>query len=221
MRVGPPATTLLDVSLAEQYVAALDGALVGPARVRRGLVREARDHLEDATTALGDSGYDRTEAERIAVADFGTLDEIVPAFQTTLAVAASRRTAWMLLAVLSIQPFLWDGPFGHDGAPQPDGLLFSILDHFVEWGGGVMIATAAVLLVATGIGNRWFPAGRGLARVTAITTIACAASIKVVAVGMVLLSSASDPASWAMVLVFIMIPFSAAASQARRTLRLC
>ena len=104
------------MSTAEAYVAALDRSLLGPRRVRRGLVQEARDHLDDASTSLSDAGYDRAEAERIAVADFGSLDQIVPAFQTTLAVASSRRTAWMLFAVLSIQPFLWDGPLGRTTA---------------------------------------------------------------------------------------------------------
>lgn len=221
MRGGAAVATLERVSIAEQYVAALDGALVGPARVRRDLVREARDHLEDATAALGDSGYERAEAERIAVDHFGSLDEIVPAFQTTLAVAASRRTALMLLAVLSIQPFLWDGPFGRDERPAPDGLLFAVLDHVVEWGGALMIATAALLLLATGIGNRWSFAGRRLARVTALTALLCAALIVLVAIGMVVLSSAADTASWLMFLTFIVTPFGLTATQARRTLRLC
>ena len=74
------------MSVAEPYVAALDSALNGPRRVRRGLVTEARDHLKDATDAYRRAGYETVEAERLAVADFGELDEVVPAFQTTLAV---------------------------------------------------------------------------------------------------------------------------------------
>ena len=221
MRIGRGVATLEPVSTAEAYVAALDQSLVGPRRVRRGLVQEARDHLDDASTSLSDAGYDRAEAERIAVADFGSLDQIVPAFQTTLAVAASRRTAWMLFVALSIQPFLWDGPLGHDDRPAPDGLLFAILDHLVEWGGGAMILASVAMLAATGVGNRWFAAGRGVARLGAVTTIVCAASIKVIALGMVLLSGASQPRAWLMLLVFILVPFSAAATQARRTLALC
>jgi hypothetical protein len=213
--------TLVPVSTADAYVTALDAALIGPARVRRGLVQEARDHLDDASTALSDAGYDRAEAERIAVTDFGSLDQIVPAFQTTLAVAASRRTAWMLFAALAIQPFLWDGPLSQDDRPAPDGLLFAILDHLVEWGGGAMILASVVLLAATGVGNRWFAAGRGVARLSAVTTIVCAASIKVIALGMVILSGASQPQAWLMLLIFILVPFSAAATQARRTLALC
>jgi hypothetical protein len=221
MRIADRGRTLAGVGIAEEYVAALDGALVGPARVRRGLVQEARDHLEDAASALGDAGYDPAEAERRAVEEFGGLDEIVPAFQTTLAVAASRRTAVLLLAALSIQPLLWDGPLGRDDTPAPDGLLFAVLDHAVEWGGGLMIATALTLLVATGLGNRWFVAGRSLARLTAMTTILCSAAIEVLALSLVLLSSGGDPVAWSMFGAFILVPFAASASQARRTLALC
>jgi hypothetical protein len=217
MRIGTSTATLDGVNVAAQYVAALDGALVGPARLRRGLVREARDHLEDAADALGESGYDRAEAERIAVADFGDLDEVVPAFQTTLALAAARRTAWILLAALSIQPFLWDGPLGHDDRPAPDGLLFAVLDHLVEWGGALMIAAAVAMLV----GHRLVATGRRFARLSAITTVVIAVAIQVIALGMVLLSGAGRPGDWLMLLAFISLPFGAALGQGRRTLALC
>ena len=222
MPSGAGADTLEPVSTAEAYVAALDGALVGPRRVRRELVQEARDHLEDASDAFRLGGLDRSEAERLAVDDFGPLEEIVPAFQTTLAVAASRRTAWMLFAVLAIQPFLWDGPFGvHDEHPAPDGPFFAVLDHGVEWGGGLMIALSVVLVLLTGIGNRWIAADRRVARLTAVTTIVCASSIKVLALGMVLMSAQGGLAPWVLFLVFILVPFSVTATQARRTLALC
>jgi len=222
MRLLERRRTLSSVSIAQEYVAALDGALVGPARVRRGLVREARDHLEDAASALGEAGYEPHEAERRAVEEFGRLDEIVPAFQTTLAVAASRRTAWMLLAALSIQPLIWDGPLGrHDDTRRPDGWLFTLLDHTVEWGGSLMIAAALALLVATTIGNRWFAVGRSMARFTAVTTIACSAAVKVLGLSLILLASSTDPVGWLMFGVFILVPFAMSSAQARRTLALC
>ena len=212
--------TLVDVSTAEAYVAALDDALAGPARVRRDLVQEARDHLEDATDAFRRAGHDRSDSERLAVADFGELDEIVPAFQTTLAVAAARRTAWMLVAVLAIQPLLWDGPLGPHGA-APDGWFFAFLDTSVEYVGGAMILVAIGLVLATGIGNRRYAAGRGIARITGFTTLGAAVMIKLMGVAMVLLSSGTQLGSWLLLLAFIVVPFSAAASQARRTLALC
>lgn len=222
MRGSSAGATLVRVSTAEGYVAALDKSLVGPRRVRRGLVQEARDHLDDATSSLSDAGYDRAEAERIAVADFGELDEIVPAFQTTLAVASSRRTAWMLFLALGAQPFLWDGPLSpHDGQPAPDNALFAVLNDVVEYAGGLIIATAFVLLLATGIGNRWFAAGRGVARLTSVTAIASAVCIKLLGLSMVLLSSGDDPVSWLLLAAFIVVPLSCTAAQARRTLALC
>ncbi len=221
MRIIGDLATLEHVSTAEAYVTALDRKLVGPSRVRRGLVQEARDHLDDATAAYRRAGRDRADAERLAIDDFGDLDEIVPAFQTTLAVAASRRTAWMLFAVLSIQPFLWDGPLG-PRQPDPDGVFYAILDNGVEYAGGLMILTSLALLVATGIGNRWFAAGRGIARFTSITTIVAAVSIKATGIGMILLSTGTgEPVVWLLFAVFILIPFSVTASQARRTLAAC
>ena len=221
MQTRSAQATLERVSTAEAYVAALDDALVGPARVRRGLVQEARDHLEDATDALRRAGHDRSYSEQQAVADFGALDEIVPAFQTALAVASARRTAWMLLVVLSAQPFLWDGPLGPVQKPNPDGVVYSILDRGVEYGGGLMILFTLALVVATGVGNRWFAAGRGIARVTSFTALAAAVSIKVTGVSMLLLSSGGDPALWLLLVVFIVVPFSVTATQARRTLAIC
>jgi hypothetical protein len=209
------------MSTAQAYVTALDEALVGPTRVRRDLVQEARDHLDDAAAAYRRAGHDRPHAERLAVSDFGDLEEIVPAFQTTLAVASSRRTAWMLFAVLAIQPFLWDGPLGPNN-PDPEGLFYAILDNAVEYGGGLMILASVTLLVLTGIGNRWFAAGRGIAKVTSITAITCAVSIKLTGVAMVLLSTGtSDPWVWLLLAVFIVVPMSVTASHARRTLATC
>lgn len=222
MRIRAAVATLEGVSAAQTYVTALDRQLVGPWRVRRDLVQEARDHLDDAAAAYRRAGHDRADAERLAVDDFGALDEIAPAFQTTLAVASSRRTALMLFLVLGIQPFLWDGPLGpHERHPDPDGALYTVIDHGVEWVGGVMIVAAFALLVATGIGNRWFAAGRGIARLTSITAISSAVSIKLAGLSMVLLSTRTDPVSWMLFAAFIVIPLSVTATHARRTLAAC
>lgn len=219
MRIGPESAMIGPMTVTP-YLAELDAALAGPSRVRRDLLREARDHLTDATDAYLRAGYDPAEAERQAVADFGTVDEIAPAFQTTLAVAGGRRTSWLLLAVLLIQPLVWDGPLSSHDAP-PDGLFFAILDKGVEYVGGAMILAAVLLAAASGIGNRWFRAGRGIARLTSYVAIGSAVTIKVIGISMVVLSSGLDPVPWAMVLVFIVVPFSIAASSARRTLALC
>lgn len=215
-----PGSGMIEGMAVAPYLADLDTALAGPARVRRDLLQEARDHLTDATDAYLRGGYDQAEAERQAVADFGTVDEVAPAFQTTLAVAASRRTSWMLLAILVCQPLLWDGPFSsHD--PPPEGLFFAILDKGVEYVGGAMIVAALVLVVACGIGNRWFHAGRGIARLTSYVTIGSAVTIKLAGISMLLLSSGFALLPWAMFLTFIVVPFSVAAASGRRTLAIC
>ncbi|MGL4175937.1 MAG: permease prefix domain 1-containing protein, partial [Dermatophilaceae bacterium] len=90
------------------YLARLDAALVGPRRVRRSLLAEAEGHLEDATDALTEAGLSPDAAARRAVTEFGDVGVVAPAFQETLTVASSRRTAWLLLLALSYQPFLWD-----------------------------------------------------------------------------------------------------------------
>jgi hypothetical protein len=217
---GAPARATMDDMTTASYVRHLDAALVGPRRPKRDLVREAGDHLEDATEAYRAAGYDPDTAQEMAVADFGTVEEIAPSFQTTLAVASSRRTAWLLFAALGMQPFLWDGPLGPN-EPDPDGLFYAILDVAVEFGGGLMILTSLCLLVATGIGNRWFAAGRGIARLTSFTTIGAAVSIKLSAIAMVLLSSGADPRLWLMFAAFIVVPMSVAGASARRTLATC
>ena len=200
MRIGSAVATLERVSTAEAYVAALDQSLVGPRRVRRGLVQEARDHLDDASTSLSGPGTTAPRRSGSRCADFGSLDQIVPAFQTTLAVAASRRTALMLFAVLAIQPFLWDGPTGAGQRPAPGRPVLHVLDRGVEYGGGLMILTSLALLVAPpGSATDGSHAGRGIARLTSFTTIGAAVSMKLTAVAMVLLSSAGSPVAWLMV----------------------
>ena len=97
----------------------------------------------------------------------------------------------MLFAVLGCSRSCGTDRSAARSPAAPDGLLFAILDDLVEYGGGLMILTAFVLLVATGIGNRWFAAGRGIARLTSVTTIVCAASIKMIGSRMVLLSGAT------------------------------
>ncbi len=220
MRTVGGAATLDGMSAADSYVVALDAALVGPSRVRRGLVQEARDHLDDASAAYRRAGYERAESERRAITDFGDLDEIVPAFQTTLAVAAGRRTAWLLFAILVIQPFLWDGALSTHTAP-PDGTVYAILDVGVEVVGGAMIVLALLLVIASTIGNRWWHAGRGFARLTAYVALGAAVSTKTIGAALTLLSSGLDILPWLLLLAFIVVPMSVAATSARRTLATC
>jgi hypothetical protein len=220
MRRGVGSEMITGMTVAP-YLADLDAALVGPGRVRRDLLQEARDHLTDATDAYRRAGYDTAEAERQAVADFGTVDEVAPGFQTTLAVASARRTAWLLLGILACQPFLWDGPLSVSSAPAPDGLAYAVLDKGVEIIGALMITLAVLLVVASGIGNRWFHAGRGIARTTSFVAIGSAVLMKVTGISMALLNHGLGPAHWLMLFGCIVLPMSLTAISARRTLAIC
>jgi hypothetical protein len=92
----------------------------------------------------------------------------------------------------------------------------------VEVGGGLMIATSLVLLAATGIGNRWFAAGRRLARFTSITALIAAVFLKLTAIGMLLLSGGgTEPILWLLFAAFILVPMSITGASARRTLATC
>ena len=220
MRTTPTAATMEPMGVAG-YLAELDASLVGPARVRRDLVREAGGHLEDATDAYLRTGREPEEAERLALRDFGTLDEIVPAFQTSLAVAAARRTSLLLLGILSVQPFLWDGGLASADSPAPDGLFYAVLDVFVEVVGGATIGAVVLLVLATGIGNRWFHAGRGIARLTGYVALGAAVLTKLSGIAMTVLSEGFSPLPWLMLGVFILVPMTLAGASARRTLAAC
>ena len=210
---------------AASYLHDLDRALVGPRRVKAGLIREADDHLTDASEAYADAGYDSDDAVARALDDFGPVDEIAAAFQTTLAVAASRRTACILLGALALQPFLWDGGLdlteGHQTAAASDP-AFTVLNASIEVLGGLVMAGAVLAILGTGIGNRWLRAGRRIARVTAFFTLATCVLLPSMAVSMMVISGTSDLlVAWLLLSAGLLAPLLLAARSARICLRAC
>jgi hypothetical protein len=201
-----------------EYLTSLAASLRGPRRVRRSLVQEASDHLEDATLAHVEAGLDEHTAACRAVADFGTVDEVAPHFQTTLAVASARRTALMLLTVMLVQPFVWDDD---PAAGRPDGALYAVLDTGVEALGMAMMAFAFVLALACGIGNRWFLAGRSVARLTAVGSLVSGAALVAIGVLMTVLGNGQRLLDWVLVAAFILVPIAGTSLSARRTLAAC
>jgi hypothetical protein len=203
------------------YLARLDAALVGPARTRRSLVREAADHLDDATDALVRAGHQEHAAARRAVADFGTVGEVAASFQTTLAVAASRRTAWLLLLVVGCQPFLWDSGLNlasDNHTTHPDTWLVHLLDDAIEVWGGLVLLGALVALVVTSIGNRWWRLGRPAARLTAAVALAAAGSMPLLCIAMTVAAGGSTLTFWALMTTLLLLPLGGVAVSARRTL---
>lgn len=204
------------------YLDELDNALVGPARVRRDLLQEAADHLEDATAAHEARGLPQGEAATRAVAEFGTVSEVAPGFQTTLAIASARRTAWLLFGVLAVQPFLWDGgPIRFDTVPTPGGPVYTTLDTAVEVAGAVAIALAVLLLIATSVGARWFDAARPLAVATAGIAMVAAALMTGIGIALTALGVGPEPSGWILVTALVVVPMGVITASARRTLATC
>ncbi|MFC0528135.1 permease prefix domain 1-containing protein [Phytohabitans kaempferiae] len=77
----------------DEYVHSLGRALAGPGRLKGDMLREARDGLVDAAAAYQDEGLPRAEAERLAVAQFGEVGALAPAYQAELGIGAARRMA--------------------------------------------------------------------------------------------------------------------------------
>lgn len=203
------------------YLARLDAALVGPGRTRRSLVREAADHLDDATEALVATGYDEDSAARQAVVDFGSVPDIAASFQTTLAVAASRRTAWLLLLVLGYQPILWDSGFNlasNSADARSDTWLFHLLDNTIEAGSWIVLAGALLLLVATGVGSRWWFNGRATARFTGAFALTATTFVPLTSVTMIVTADGANAGLWVLALTLVVLPLAGVAVSARRTL---
>lgn len=221
MRVAVSSPTMDDVPAAAQvtYLSLLDAALVGPRRARRSLLREAADHLEDATDALVEAGLEPDDAARRAVRDFGDVDEVAPAFQETLAVASSRRTAALLLVALGCQPFLWDNGLSLSSSNHldgPDTWPFAALDLAIELTGGVLLAGAVLAIALTGVGRRWVRHERVVARLTAGLGLGAAVAISGLCVTMTAVSGA-PPAFWCLLTVLLLAPMTTVAASARRT----
>jgi len=207
----------------QDYVVALDRALVGPRRAKRDLLDEVVGHLEDAVDAYSRAGYASAAAARLALADFGSVAEVAPGFQSTLAVAASRRTAWTLLGALSLQPFLWDGGLnlaGRSHSRDPDTWVFAVLDQAIETGGLLVLLGSALAILVTGVCRRWLRADLAAARVTAWFTIGSAVSMPLVAFSMTAMSG-GRPVLWVLLVLLLFLPLGAAAASARRTLAAC
>jgi hypothetical protein len=84
----------------DRYLAGLAAELRGPRRLKADLLAEARDSLCDAADAYQQKGLGAAAAARRAVAEFGGVAEIAPAYQAELAVAQGRRTARLIAAGL-------------------------------------------------------------------------------------------------------------------------
>ncbi|WP_433217013.1 permease prefix domain 1-containing protein [Dactylosporangium sp. CS-047395] len=159
--VAPPLAGPID-----GYVDGLTACLRGPRRTRAEMITEARHSLEDAACAYEDAGLSPLEAERRAVAEFGTLREVAPAYQAELAAQQGRRAAtWIAVALPVINvlaPLMWwDSPWSvTDHASH---LYWVLVDHFMYTS---FLAAGIAALVVLGFtwGSRYLRDGVRFAR---------------------------------------------------------
>jgi hypothetical protein len=91
----------------DDYVTGLSHTLRGPRRPKLDMITEARDSLLDTAEALEGEGLDRAEAERIAVEEFGPINEIAPGYQEGLSISAGRRLACLLFLSVPLTSLMW------------------------------------------------------------------------------------------------------------------
>ena len=224
MWLTPPGAEDERMSAVDVYLADLRAAIPGPSWTRRDLLREAGDHLEDATDAYAAAGYTATEAEALALRDFGSVDDIAPGFRDTVAIGAARRTAVLLILVMLPQAVLWDGGIelgasAHSAAP--DSGLFHVLDIIIGYVGTAGALGALIALVVTAIGQRWLRVGRRTARLTAAWSLATAVAIPLIGFTMLALTGGLTVVLALSAIAFMATPFALVALSAQRTLAAC
>ena len=157
-------------STIDGYLDGLAVALRGPDRLRTDLLAEARDSLVDAVEAHRARGLPAGDAERRAVAEFGTYRDVVPGYQAELAVAQGRFTAWLLVLALPalylVAPLMWwKGPWMGTAAPG-DGYL-QLAAHFDHLLFGA-VGLAGLALLGFRWGGRFIRDGRRFSRLVGI-----------------------------------------------------
>jgi hypothetical protein len=134
-----------DDGLVEDRLRELAGRLSGPARLKADLLTEARHALLDAAEAYRSGGLPPAEAERRAVAEFGSVAQLAPGYQAELADGALRGLAWRALAValvlLTGGDLTWRGSSWSDGPRPPGGYL--LLSAALNW---IWLAVAGLAL---------------------------------------------------------------------------
>ncbi|MEV4522231.1 permease prefix domain 1-containing protein [Micromonospora tulbaghiae] len=135
----------------------LSARLHGPNRLKADLLAEARHALEDAVEAYRDGGLPRAEAQRRAVAEFGSDAQLVPGFQAELAVGALRglalRTLVVAVVLIAAGDLTWQGSSWSGGPPPPRSYLLLSASLNGIW--GVVAALALIALLVGPLAARW------------------------------------------------------------------
>lgn len=146
------------------YEAALTDVLHGPGGPKARMIEELRDGLADTAEAHVREGTPYGQAARLAIREFGTVEEIAPAAQRELTIAQARHTA---RAVTLTAPFLIACWYlaRTSGFPDAAGHLPHAARMAAMSLAGVAIVAAllaATLLAATGTLARRLPTPRRL-----------------------------------------------------------
>lgn len=192
----------LDVLTA--YLDELGKRLRGPRRPKADLLAEARGSLIDAVAALEARGVPSDEAQRKALAEFGSVAEVGPGYQTELAVAQGRRTGTLILAVFLTQCFLWDD------------VRTTWPIAGVKYVGGLTILLAVGTLIASRRAGRRFSLLTGI---FGYAVVALFAVMGTVLTSMRLGSEFLGLSGIPRMVVFLLIPLAAIAFSSQRSLR--
>ncbi|MGC5018578.1 permease prefix domain 1-containing protein [Micromonospora sp. DT47] len=136
----------------EERLREFDDRLRGPGRLKAELIVELRDALTDAAEAYREGGLPAAEAERRAVAEFGTPAQLVPAYQAELAAGALRglslRALLVALTLMAAGDLTWQGSSWSDGPRPPAGYL--LLSASMD---GIWLAVAGFALAGLVLGR--------------------------------------------------------------------
>ncbi len=156
------------------HVAELDRMLHGPGSMKRGMIAEVRDGLEDAVAGYREGGLDPHTAATAAVRDFGSVREVAPLLQEELTARQGRRTAQLLVVVFPAMLIAWDLLWTTGNGWSSPPAVVSVLARAIDSLTVVITAAALVLLLVTFRGCRlpqWITRLTGL--VAALGVVGC------------------------------------------------
>jgi hypothetical protein len=157
------------------HVAELDRMLRGPGAMKRSMIAEVRDGLEDAVAGYAEGGLDPQGAATAAVRDFGSVHEVAPLLQEELTARQGRRTAQLLVVVFPAMLIAWDLLWTTgNGWSTPPSVAVHILSRAIDILTVLITATAVVLLLVTFQGRRlpqWITGVTGV--VAALGVVGC------------------------------------------------
>jgi hypothetical protein len=157
------------------HVAELDRMLRGPGAMKRSMIAEVRDGLEDAVAGYREGGLDPQRAAAAAVRDFGSMHEVAPLLQEELTARQGRRTAQLLVVMFPAKLVAWDLLWiTGNGWSMPPPVAVSVLSRAVDILTVLITVTAIGLLLVTFRGRplpQWITGLTGL--VAALGVLGC------------------------------------------------